>query len=100
MLALNAAVEAAHAGEQGRGFAVVAGEVRLLAQRSTQAAHEIRDLIQASLTEVDKGTATVDRAASTIRHAVGSVEKVSVVLQQITDAASEQAQGMEQIKTA
>jgi len=100
LLALNAAVEAAHAGEQGRGFAVVAGEVRLLAQRSTQAAHEIRDLIQASLTEVDKGTATVDRAASTIRHAVGSVEKVSVVLQQITDAASEQAQGMEQINQA
>jgi len=100
ILALNAAVEAARAGEQGRGFAVVAGEVRLLAQRSTQAAHEIRDLIQASLTEVDKGTATVDRAATTIRHAVGSVEKVSAVLQQITDAAGEQAQGMAQINQA
>ena len=100
LLALNAAVEAAHAGDQGRGFAVVAGEVRLLAQRSTQAAHEIRGLIQASLTEVNKGTTTVDRAAVTIRHAVGSVEKVSAVLQQITDAASEQAQGMDQINQA
>jgi len=100
LLALNAAVEAAHAGEQGRGFAVVAGEVRLLAQRSTQAAHEIRDLIQASVAEVNQGTSTVDHAAATIRQAVGSVEKVSAVLQHITNAAGEQAQGMAQINEA
>lgn len=100
LLALNAAVEAAHAGDQGRGFAVVAGEVRLLAQRSTQAAHEIKGIIQASVTEIDKGTSTVEHAAATIRHAVGLVEKVSGVLQQITDAAGEQALGMTQINQA
>ena len=100
LLALNAAVEAAHAGDQGRGFAVVAGEVRLLAQRSAQAAHDIRDLIHTAVNEVQSGTAAVGHAASTIRHAVSTVHKVSETLRHITDAASEQAIGVRQINEA
>jgi aerotaxis receptor len=100
LLALNAAVEAAHAGEQGRGFAVVAGEVRALAQRSTTAAHQIRELIGESAAEVGKGAQTVEQASITIRHAVESVGKVHQMLSLITEASREQSLGMGQINQA
>ncbi|WP_229418890.1 methyl-accepting chemotaxis protein [Pseudoduganella flava] len=100
ILALNAAVEAARAGEQGRGFAVVAGEVRNLAQRSSLAAKEIRELITASVSEVETGRALVDRAGATMREVLDSVQQVTAVVQQISLASGEQQQGIEQIGEA
>ncbi|WP_280926203.1 methyl-accepting chemotaxis protein [Caldimonas mangrovi] len=100
ILALNAAVEAARAGEQGRGFAVVAGEVRNLAQRSAQAAKEIKTLIGASVEKVEGGAKLVQTAGSTMQEIVGSVQRVSDIIGEITAAAAEQNDGIGQVNTA
>jgi len=100
ILALNAAVEAARAGEQGRGFAVVAGEVRSLAQRSAEAAKEIKTLIGASVDKVESGARLVQDAGSTMQEIVGAVRRVSEVLGEITTATSEQAGGIQLVNDA
>ncbi len=100
ILALNAAVEAARAGEQGRGFAVVASEVRSLAQRSAQAAREIKGLIGASVDKVEAGTKLVGEAGSTMQDIVSSVQRVSDVIAEISNAAVEQTAGIGEINRA
>ena len=100
ILALNAAVEAARAGEQGRGFAVVATEVRTLAQRSADAAKEIKQLITESVTRVDEGTSLVDQAGSTMEQIVASVKRVTGIIADIAAASQEQSAGIEQINQA
>ena len=97
ILALNAAVEAARAGEQGRGFAVVASEVRSLAQRSADAAKEIKVLIGASVEKVEGGSRLVADAGRTMSEIVSSVQRVSDIIGEITAAASEQSEGIGQI---
>jgi len=97
ILALNAAVEAARAGEQGRGFAVVAGEVRLLAQRSAEAAREIKALIGASVERVEVGARLVQEAGSSMGEIVSSVQRVNDIIGEITAAASEQSDGIGQV---
>src|SRR3954463_12536440 len=100
ILALNAAVEAARAGEQGRGFAVVASEVRSLAQRSAQAAKEIKGLIGASVDRVEAGSRLGADAGKTMSEIVGSVQRVSDIIGEITTASSEQSDGIGQVNTA
>jgi methyl-accepting chemotaxis protein len=100
ILALNAAVEAARAGEQGRGFAVVASEVRSLAQRSAQAAKEIKGLIGTSVDKVEAGSRLVGDAGTTMTDIVTSVRRVSDVIAEISQAASEQTKGLGQINSA
>jgi len=100
ILALNAAVEAARAGEQGRGFAVVAGEVRSLAQRSANAAKEIKDLINASVERVEQGTHLVDRAGETMAEIVSSIRRVTDIVSEISAASSEQSNGVGQVADA
>ena len=100
ILALNAAVEAARAGEQGRGFAVVAGEVRNLAQRSANAAKEIKVLITDSVSKVESGTAQVTQAGRTMDEVVGSIKRVTDIMSEITAASQEQSQGIEQVNQA
>jgi methyl-accepting chemotaxis protein len=100
ILALNAAVEAARAGEQGRGFAVVAGEVRNLAQRSAQAAKEIKGLIGASVDKVESGSKLVADAGKTMQEIVGSVQRVTDIIGEITAAASEQSDGIGQVNSS
>ena len=91
ILALNAAVEAARAGEQGRGFAVVASEVRSLAQRSAEAAKEIKELIGSSVERVEDGSRLVSQAGQTMTEIVGSVRRVSGIIHEITASAAEQS---------
>ena len=100
ILALNAAVEAARAGEQGRGFAVVASEVRSLAQRSAEAAKEIKGLIGASVDKVETGSRLVSDAGATMNEIVASVQRVSDIIGEITAAAAEQSDGIGQVNTA
>ena len=97
---MNAAVEAARAGEQGRGFAVVASEVRTLAQRSAQAAREIKTLIGASVDKVDAGSRLVAEAGKTMAQIVDSVEKVKLIIGDITAAAQRQRDGIGEINTS
>ncbi|MBR8314603.1 PAS domain-containing protein [Burkholderia dolosa] len=100
ILALNAAVEAARAGEQGRGFAVVAGEVRALAQRSANAAKEIKTLIGASVDRVESGVRRVDEAGRTMDDIVAQVKRVSDLIAEISASTAEQSTGVAQVDQA
>ena len=100
ILALNAAVEAARAGEQGRGFAVVAGEVRNLAQRSAEAAKEIKGLINASVERVERGSALVDEAGATMQEVVTAIRRVNDIVGEISSASTEQSSGVSQVSEA
>ncbi|MEZ5727583.1 MAG: methyl-accepting chemotaxis protein [Burkholderiaceae bacterium] len=100
ILALNAAVEAARAGDQGRGFAVVAGEVRSLAQRCSEAANQIKELISAGVEEVDRGSALVKDAGSTIRQVVDAVKRVTDLIGEMSAATVEQSGQLGQINVA
>jgi methyl-accepting chemotaxis protein len=100
ILALNAAVEAARAGEQGRGFAVVAAEVRSLAQRSGEAAREIKRLIEASAASVSDGTRLVGEAGATMQEVLAAVRSVTGLIGEISSASAQQSAGIEQVNTA
>ncbi|MCV2354255.1 methyl-accepting chemotaxis protein [Paucibacter sp. B2R-40] len=100
ILALNAAVEAARAGEQGRGFAVVASEVRSLAQRSAEAAKEIKQLINDSVERVERGTSLVDQAGATMEEIVTSIKRVTDIVAEISHASREQSAGVAEIGAA
>jgi aerotaxis receptor len=100
ILALNAAVEAARAGEQGRGFAVVAAEVRSLAQRTLDAAKEIKGLIDESSHKVQRGSELVHSTGQTMASVVGAVEQVNALIGDITHATQEQSSGIAQINQA
>jgi methyl-accepting chemotaxis protein len=100
ILALNAAVEAARAGDQGRGFAVVASEVRVLAQRSAEAAKQIKSLISASVERVDQGTELVDQAGATMAEVVVAIKRVTDIMGEISSASVEQSAGVAQVGEA
>ncbi|BDT68874.1 methyl-accepting chemotaxis protein III [Comamonadaceae bacterium OS-1] len=100
ILALNAAVEAARAGEQGRGFAVVASEVRNLAQRSAEAAREIKVLISTSVERVDQGTLQVGQAGQTMDEIVGAIRRVAAIVTEISAASAEQSAGVNEVGQA
>jgi methyl-accepting chemotaxis protein-1 (serine sensor receptor) len=100
ILALNAAVEAARAGEQGRGFAVVAGEVRSLAQRSAEAAKEIKSLISVSVERVGQGSELVDQAGKTMAEIVAAIRRVTDLMGEISAASTEQSAGVAQVGEA
>ena len=100
LLALNAGVEAARAGEAGRGFAVVASEVRALAQRSADAAKEIKGLITASTTQVDHGVKLVGETGESLERIMAQVSEINTVVGEIADGAREQAAGLAEVNTA
>ncbi len=100
ILALNAAVEAARAGEQGRGFAVVASEVRSLAQRSAEAAREIKSLIAASVERVEQGSAQVGEAGATMTEVVQAIGRVNAIVTEISAASLQQSSGVAQVGQA
>jgi methyl-accepting chemotaxis protein len=100
ILALNAAVEAARAGEQGRGFAVVASEVRMLAQRSADAAKEIKGLIGDSVERVGQGAVLVNRAGETMEQVVSAIDRVAQIVREISAASREQSTGVSQVGQA
>jgi len=100
ILALNAAVEAARAGEQGKGFAVVAGEVRSLAQRSANAAREIKALIGTSTDRVEVGTRLVQDAGRSMGEIVDGVVRVTQIISEITSAADQESSGIGQVNVA
>jgi methyl-accepting chemotaxis protein len=100
ILALNAAVEAARAGEQGRGFAVVASEVRSLAQRSSGAAKEIKELISSSVQKIQDGSALADNAGRTMAEVTQAVARVTDIMGEIAAASSEQSRGIGQVNQA
>jgi methyl-accepting chemotaxis protein len=100
ILALNAAVEAARAGEQGRGFAVVAGEVRTLAQRSADAAREIKTLIHGSVEHVEQGSALVQQAGGAMQEIVDAVARVCDIVAEISHASTEQSRGVSEVESA
>lgn len=97
LLALNAAVEAARAGEHGRGFAVVAGEVRALAQKSAEAAKDIKHLITDSVHRIEVGTQLADKSGDMLSGITGAIEQVTSMVKDIASASSEQSQGIEQV---
>ena len=94
LLALNAAIEAARAGEQGRGFAVVAAEVRSLAQRCADAAHQIKDLITTSVDNVEQGTTQVDQAGTIMHDIVAAIHRVTELMADISHASQAQSRGV------
>jgi len=100
ILALNAAVEAARAGEQGRGFAVVATEVRMLAQRSADAARQIKQLIAASVERVEQGSVQVNHAGDRMSEVVSSIQQVAQIVAEITAAGAQQSDGVRQVGAA
>jgi methyl-accepting chemotaxis protein len=100
LLALNAAVEAARAGDAGRGFAVVASEVRSLAQRSSQAARDIKDLITSSTTQVKDGVDLVSKTGQSLSEIVASIKSVAEIVADIATASNEQATGIDQVNKA